>query len=705
MAGSISNVGLIKAFAKSMAKLPLTDKETFYVDMYASEIAAMLSRGRLVPLSDLSYDEVQISYNYIGSLNTKHKVYCVSKFATEFNANITDELKQKIIAVYPEVKLITQKTSVPFFYKTNTRQFVAAHANSIRNHESASKFFNKLSPDVQERGYRMGSKIVNSNFIKTMETDRMSYEYVKSMVTHNRLSLTYFMLHVIMPETIERADDYQDEDPEETIANFIHDFAVEKNCIIKEVRDLREYISSLSPIGYLTPKALFSNINANLFAPPNFSAHMDYTQGVEGKSGVDYGIVLDTNTPLCLDTKSSSFAQVFLITGKTGFGKTNIMKSALEQHLLLGDYLDVCDFKGKDYSGLLRLYPQLMKRVDMDEGSYPNLFDLSNFPNPTDSTLDSVIGYIVNSLIIMMELQGNEVDKYIKQIDDLLTTLTKNYFVSKGVYDEVHSHKNSIVCNYFDFWGYASNIMNTSPSIREDYKDVIPLALKRLSMYFTPHGARSNYLKRQLNLSEFIDAQGVIYAFNVLEKIDSADVKTQLSYLFMNAISNIRNNKIVSEHKMQVVTIEEFQVASNALGMLRTVAKQASVSRSANVTLYILLNDIGIFQTESKGGKLLVTEAESKALNTIKACFTSYFIGFMNKENVQQVRELFDIKEILPNIETINSNTSNDESKFNFAFKYDTGNSTGYGTMRSMLPDKYKVDYYYGTRKIVDELK
>ncbi len=702
MHGTLSNLGLLKAAAKSYLGKDLTAMEEFYVDMYASEIATMLSRGRLLPLDSLSYDEVQIANSFIGTLSTKHKVYCVSKFSTEFSTNITHELKEAINAIYPEVDLIVQKSSFPFFYKTNTRQFIAAHANAVRNHEATSTFFKKLTPSEQTRGVRIGSKVVNAGFVKTFEQDRMSYDYVKGLSKNNRFTLTYLLIHVIMPDKIERADDYKDEDPEDTIASLIRDFAVESNCIIKEVRDLRDYISSLSPIGWLHPKKLFSSINANLFGPPNFSAHMDYTQGVEGQSGIDYGTVLNTNSPLCINTKSSAFAQVFLVTGKTGFGKTTIMKAALEQHLLMEDYCDVCDFKGSDYSGLMALYPNLVKRIDMDAGAYPNLFDLTGYPCPTDTTIVLAIENIVDSLITMMDLQGNEVDTHIKNVESLLTILVKGYFTTKGVMSDINTFNKSVNCNYFEFWGIASKTMNESSTIRENYKDQIHLVKTRLQEYFTPDGAKADYLKRPINLKEYIDARCVIYAFNMMNRDDSADVRTQLSYLFQNAISGIRNVKIVSEKKAQVLTIEEFQVASNAIGMLRSVARRASVSRSSNVILYILLNDINIFRTETREGRLLVSKEEDKALGTIKACFTSFFVGYMEHDNAVKFNELFKLKEIEKDILVINEAESDGDDRYNFAFKYDSGDERGYGTMRLKLPKTYMDPVLYGTRKIDD---
>lgn len=702
MQGTLSNYGLLKAICKSYLGKDLTNKEAFFVDMYASEIATMLSRGRLLPLDSLAYDEVQIASNFIGTLSTKHKIYCVSKFSTEYDANITHQLKEEINAIYPEVDLIVQKSSYPFFYKTNTRQFISSHANAVRNATVTSAFFKKLSPSEKTRGVRIGNKVINEGFVNIMNQDKLSYDYVKGISKNNKLSLTYVLIHIIMPDKIERSDDFKDEDPEDTIANLIHDFAVESNCIIKEVKDLREYISSLSPIGWLHPKKLFSSMNANLFGPPNFSAHMDYTQGIEGRSGIDYGTVLNTNAPLCINTKASSFAQVFLITGKTGFGKTTIMKSALEQHLLVEDYCDVCDFKGTDYSGLMALYPNLVKRIDMDAGAYPNLFDLTGYPCPTGTTMVLAIENIVDSLITMMDLQGKEIDEHIKNIETLLTILVKGYFTSKGVLSDINTFHKSCNCNYFEFWGVASKTMNTSATIRENYIDQIPLVTKRLREYFVLDGSKSDYLKTPINLKEYLDARCVIYAFNMANRDKPADVRTQLAYLFQSAISGIRNVKIVAEKKAQVLTIEEFQVASNAIGMLRSIARRASVSRSYNLILYILLNDIGIFRTETKTGRTLVSNEEEKALGTIKSCFTSFFVGYMEYDNAVKFNEIFNLKEIKEEVLKINEADSDGEDRYNFAFKYDSGFEKGYGVMRLKLPNSYMDPSFYSTRNITD---
>lgn len=103
----------------------------------------------------------------------------------------------------------------------------------------------------------------------------------------------------------------------------------------------------------------------------------------------------------------------------------------------------------------------------------------------------------------------------------------------------------------------------------------------------------------EINLSDLLDApKFIVYAFNNVNK-DKKDIKTVLSYLFMSHISLIRNYKIRSNNDMQVLLYEEMQEASNDIAMLRSVAKKATISRSANVTMYTVLNNMEMFEKTS----------------------------------------------------------------------------------------------------------
>ena len=691
----MSNLKLIHSAYKVARGKKLSPNEEFYMELYATELANIISRGRLVPLSNLGYDEVQLAYNFLGTSNTRRKIYCITKFDANFEGNLSQDIKESIQAEYPQIEVITQLTERPFKYRTDTKQFLSQHSNAIRQYNTISAMFDKLPEDVKERGLRVGSKVINRHFVDNLHLTYRSFQYITQMIKYNKLSLTYCFIHVIMPEFIMDGD--KEVNPEDAVERIMNEYAHKNSIVIKEVRDIDDYLTDLSPIGFQRMKGQFTNMNANLFAPPNFSAHIDLTQGIEGEAGIDYGILLSNNTPFLLDLKSSPNAQVILTTGQAGSGKSNLIKGALEAHMIQKDFMDICDIKGVDYTGLKDLYPQQTAVLDLYKGVYPNLLDMSDLPNPDENTRDDLLEYTIDIMIALLELSPKEIDSHYNDCVSLLRILLIHYVESMGVTTDPKTFHLSSGMNYFKFWEYASQELAMSPSIKEDYQDVVPLLTKRLSQYLSYEGKRKSYFKTQLNPSEILKKQAVIYAFHTISK-DKKDLRTALSFLYMSALSLIRNQYIKSQKMMQVLVYEELQEASNDIALLKTIAKRATVSRSSNVTMYTVFNNVEMFQpTESS--------EINKALSSLKACYTTYFIGYMEEGNTQFLKDNFRVKEIHDYIDIINNAETAKENKYNFAVKYNTGDKKGSGMIRQILPNSYTDNSLYKTREVTDEAR
>lgn len=692
----MSNLGLLYAAYKAAKGKPLNKNEQFFMDLYSTELSNIISRGRIIPLSSLDYSEVQLAYNFLGTSNTKRKLYCITKFSLDYDGNISTDIKEAIQRDYPMLKVITQLTERPFPYRTDTKQFVTQSANATKQYNMFSKFFKSLPEDVQERGHRMGSKVINRPFIDNLYDNYRSFQYVNSMVRYNRLSLTYCFVHVIMPEYIMDGDNKVD--TEEAVFKIINEYALQKNILVKEVKTIDDYLTDFSPIGFQRFKGTFTNMNANLFGPPNFSKHVDLTQGIEGTAGIDYGILLSNNTPFLLDLKSSSSAQVMMVTGQAGSGKSNLVKGAVEAHILQKDYLDICDYKGVDYAGIKELYAEQTHILDMYSGVYPNLLNMTGIPNADENTRNDMVDCTIDIMMALLELQPKQVDEYYSDLTKLLRTLLINYMLSLGVTTDPKTLNKTAKANYYSFWSYASEQLTNSKVLKEKYgTKPIKLLHDTLYEYFAYEGTLKYFFKQEINVADILTKQVVIYAFKGINR-DKKDLNATLSFLYMSSISLMRNSYIKSQKRMQVLIYEELQEASNDLSLLKTVAKRATVSRSANVTMYTVFNNVEMFR-ETDSAEV------NKALSSLRACYTSYFIGYMEDGNTEFVKKAFRLEEIEPYIDAINNSKTAKANKYNFAVKYNTGNKKGSGMIRQILPKQYTDNALYTTRKIVDDVQ
>lgn len=684
MQKKLNNLQFIWAALKAAIGKPLTDVEQMYMNLYAIELSSYITKGENIPLANLAYTDIQLGYNFLGTTDTVHKMYCITGADIDYDGKLFLDLKRKINEVSPDIYFSIQVSTYPINYNTRNKRFISSSANATRKYETIKNYFTSLPIDVQERGARVGSQLINKAYLKRLEDEFKSYQFIKEETKKAQLGASYLILHTLIPA--DRKDELQI-----LLESTFNDYALLNELQIKEVRRIKDYLHSLSPISLRQDKDLFFDVNAILSNSSNLTDQLDTTPGLEGDDGIHFGTIVENNTQLYIDFKKSPQAQVILIIAKAGSGKSDLMKAALESHILNGDYIDIVDYKGTDYIGLEELYPDHVNILNMEKGVYPNMFDLSEYPNPDDSTKDDVSGYIVDVLIALLDLQPKVIDLILPKLDALFTELIGMYYEHYGVYSAKDYYKTKVM-SFSNFWAISRNSLKTSKTFEESYSDVISTVLLGLDQYFTSEGKKKAYFRKQINLSQLLSSKVIVYSFHSINK-DKKDMKTVLSYMFMNCISLMRNNKIKSERNMQVLVFEELQEASNDIGMLRTMAKRATVSRSANVTMYTLLNNIEMFRLTG------VAEVD-KALSSLLACYTTYFIGYMEEGNTQFVKDNLRVSTIEEHIDKINNELTKDEYKYHFAFKYDTGDRSGSGMCVQLLPQSYRENSLYITRNI-----
>lgn len=695
----LSNFGLVKALAKSYLNLPLSETERFFADMYASELAHFFSKGKLIPVYDLAGDEIQVAYNFLGTQGMKHKIYCVSSIHRDFNDNLLN-VRDELYKIDPKIKVSFQQFVSPFPYSASDKNFVRQYANSTRSYKMLEKMFDSFTDEEKVRGKHVGSTLITEATLLSRKYEYDSFTYISEISKTGKLGLSFIFLHIFLPVVQEDNDSTKvktehKEDPEASIETTLETYLVKNGVTVTEVRDLVSYLNNFSPLSVPNPKDKFSDINAILMPYTHFGDHIDTMQGMEGQGGIHYGILANNVTPLTLNHKLSPSAQIEMFLGKTGSGKSDLSKGVIEEHIWAGDYLDINDFKGTEYTPLQAMYPNLVKVLNLDKGVYPNVWDISNIPYADTDTKYMALEFATENILALINFSAEEAEKYLKDMEQIVSKLASMYYTFRGVTDNPSSFVNSSICDYHDFWEYAKRILLTSPTFSEEYPEVIKTFKKTMEEYFGYEATKSNYFRTKINLPSILNAQVVIYSFNMLHK-KGTDLKTRLGMIAMNNISLIRNNIIKRNNDMQVIVYEEVQEAKGDVAYLRSIAKKCTLSRSANNTIRIILNNIEVF---AKTGNNLIDEATSSILASI----TSWFIGYIEKGNLNFLKTVASIEEIIPIIEKINDTKNGSAFKYHFAFKYNTGDKQGHGMMCQHLPPKFRDNPLYTTRDTKDK--
>ena len=685
----LSNLGLLVAAVKHKLNMQLTESEYAYLSLYATEFANIFSRGRLVPVSDLSSDEIQLSFNFIGTRETKHKVFCVTNINKDFEGNITKDLKELIGGLDPSIKVVTQISVLPFKYDINGKNFRRQYASSLSNFNRLKKLFDSFSDEEKIKGKYIGNTYITEFTVEGKRFDYESHKYVLEASAHGKFGLGYIFVHLYIDETKRDKDD-EDKKKELSCEKALYEYFETRNCKLEEVRGLRKFIEGFSPLNIPNAKEKIPNVCAVLLPHEKFIEHFDDSQGIEGERGIRYGMLANNATPLAINHKESPTASITTIVGKTGSGKSDLMKGAVEEHILQDDYLDICDYKGTEYTPLKLMYPSHVHIINMDLGMYVNTLDLSTIPMANEETRHECIEFTVNILMAALELSPKAYEKSGKDIETLLLKLITTYMNGMGITNNPDSFYKSKGASYLKFWSIAKNLLKTSHTMRDEFEEVIPTVTKGFDDYFDFEGTKKHYFRVAINIGDIINSKVVIYSLNQLNK-KGMDLKTRLSYMYMTYLSRVRNMVIKSQKNFQVLIFEEVQEGKKDIPFLKNLARECTLSRSANKTLYILLNDANIF---NKTGN----EEIDEAMSAVKASITNYFIGYVEEENLSTLKHEFRLNKIYNYIELIVDTKTRESYRHHFAFQYDTGKRSGYGMMCQQAPEKYRDNPLYITR-------
>ena len=444
--------------------------------------------------------------------------------------------------------------------------------------------------------------------------------------------------------------------------------------------ELTPYLNNYCPAVYKqqemkkTYPMLMSEQNLSLFMP-------NKTQGLVGGNGLMLGIEWTNKLPLMINFFESSAAQVIMLCGKTGCGKTYTAFNVCVNAIGIGVHASALDLKGNEWCKLSPFVDTLVISMDEADSRFVNTLRLDDLDCDESNCLDmfntAVNGTIMLMSIIvnLMEIEGNPTD-----LEAVLRLAINKLYSKNGVIAEnpatfykTRSMKYGALLEIIDE-------LMSSNSFNEEQHKMCNLIKSRCANYFAPEGLYSYLFRNEITVGEILNSPLVIYSFNKnaggeLDNLDTLKV-------FMVQFLDSKKQELRKRKKLHTFAFyEELQRCQQSEKLISYISSRVTGSRSSNVSVFLLFNAISIF----RNGELA----------QIKSNITTRIIGKMDEEDIKILSADFGCKPIEGMLKAI---ADPESTKYNncFAIQYDTGLHSDKAIFKTFLP--LEIEENFNTR-------
>jgi hypothetical protein len=499
-------------------------------------------------------------------------------------------------------------------------------------------------------------------------------------IKRNRSLLKSSMLITIAGKRGENFDDSI-----KLIETYAKHIGIRLHRVLYDIPDLLRFFS---PFSRTNNKSVSSILPTQVLTDEILARYNVYNQGTLGTSGVYFGTDVYSRFPVLKKVKQrDDSAEIWLVTAKTGGGKSHKIKMIILQLLGLNYNGTIMDIEGFEYIPLANFMSHSSKVVviNMAEGS-GKYFDPVEIPRETgleDIDKDAKNMSVNFTLAVFKTILGRAYDEDIwldTVVNDAVSEMYKGAKVTDDRETWIGSEGLSLFSVFAEFFKLKSN------KFREDvgYLSALEKAIAITSKYFEPDGTRASVFNEKVVVSDIIDAKLVVCSFGMAGKAQQAVDEVQLALMQLGAAQLSHQRSIFSKSKglFNFKIWEEFQRWGKFPDSDKTIGVAVTGGRK--------LGDVNIIITNNV--KELLDDDRFGILGNI----TSYIVGAISDEKVRKdLCDRMSIPHMKKELDLIAAeNTSDDEMEGStkgsapLAYAFLCGlDGNKFGIIKTVLPD------------------
>lgn len=645
-------------------------------ELYSEYFANWISGGNLVAQDKISLFGLKPLFDRFLTHDLITKVWVVRALPVEYDINLTELIRGDMFRKHPDVKTIIHFVNQPLTMNVRNSMFMRQFESISERYHQMEALFDEMTEDQRSAGvYQINPKTGKKMYITQKQFDDLKEEYDSYLYLHdqvcdgNTLSNTFYFIQASARSKKE-------------LKMYTMDLAAlltGEGVYFNELHgNISSYLDNFCPATY--KGAGSDKFRSMLMTEENLAGLMPYrTMGLVGGKGVLMGLDQKTGLPFLLDFFGSGTAQINMILGKTGCGKTYFAFAVALYLIAMGVHISAIDIKGHEWDKLKAFVKTLVIGMDGVDSRFVNTLRLDDMECDTPEDALDAYNTAVRGTVKLFEIATSlsEREGNILDLEAILNRAVAKVFSQCGVKNNNPStFKRTAKLKFSDVIN-AIQTLKTSSSFTPQQKELCQLVITRTSDFFLPEGRYAMAFQNELTLSDVLRSEAVIYSFNKNTEVmlDTLDTMRVFMVQFLDGKKQSHRKK---QKKHTAAFYEELQRCEQFGSLVEEISQKVTGSRSNNVIIFLLLNAVSTF--------------DSGAFAAIKSNITTRIVGKLNKEDVNKLVEEYDCAPIKEYMTEICEDDTNSLSHC-FAIQYDTGLSTNKVMCRTVMPEDMKEHF------------
>ena len=636
-------------------------------DFYTGLIGNFISGGELISRQNLSSLGIRPLFDRIVTKSSVKKVVCVTKFPLHYDLCLPQILNGILREQVPNTCLYTSFYSVPSQSDFSSNIFKSQMART----EEKARMYNAIFEERTETEKTLGKRIFAPNGmvfnINRKQRDALrdefdSYKYIADVLASNgAISDTFLFLEIITP----------DNKTMKSARSAVIDYLRNNEFKYAELSATSSaYMSNFSPASYMpqfTTKEFqpitMSHENLTYTAPWNSSGFIG-----DGKGQI-MGMDMKSNTPFTLNFTGSGSAQIVLVLGTSGDGKTFFTLTSALSFLSSDIHVSALDIKGDEWIKLSAYTDYILVDISESSSRYVNTMRIDDLD--VDTVQDATYFYdmAISATAQVCTIAAAPSKDVAAEYYNLILTAVKSIYNSNEIHPDVPASLRRSANLEYNMILPALERLKTSTTFAIK-KDIIDDIIIKLSDKLMDSKLFSG---EEITMTDILQSPLVIYSLNKNKSVSKSfsledEIRTfMISFLDMKKIAYRKSRK-----KFTLCVYEEMQRAEDDFSeLIKFISSMVTGARSSNAIIFLLGNSISTF-TNPK-------------FRNITSNITSYFVSPLPNKTDRQTLANMGCADMLPYMETILEEPN--KYKNYFVCKYNTGREFGVTTVKAVVPN------------------
>lgn len=597
------------------------------IETLSTAAANWINGGAFVNREKIRATDISVESNVIFTKSATKKVVRIPGIKpVNTDLAFVDYIRDKMFSLHPNVDVIINIENNPIPLSATDPKFQRALARASESYQSYKDAF-----DSQKGLSKMIGKTYNlGNGVKLRLSKEKLDDLYQAFISYYEL-FNYLSGGGTLVECNIFIELVGDNIPEINRAeNDLYGILAPYNIGCAEQSNvLKSYLIEFGPMNFIRPQHHKKFRSQMLFTENNQGAFASYkSRGLVGEKGILLGMDFRSRFPFMVDIFSSSAAQVYVLGGRTGSGKTYAANQIAISAMAMGQYVSAIDIKGREWSKLSVVMTPTILTFDDRHPSFVNTMRLDDLKvNSKEDAYEffaTAMKGTSNMLSLAVNLQPGEGNP--NDLEMILhESVSKLFSLHRVTPDNPNSFQNTKHIRYSDILPILEDLSHTG-SYTADQLAMINLTRTRCHAFFGDSGIFSQAFKNEVSLSDVLDSQFVIYEFNKNQNA-MTDTLDAVRIFMVQFLDSKKKAVLRSEGKYLFCFYEELQRCDQFGDLLEYICADVTGSRSNNAVIFLLLNSLRVLQ--------------SKRAQDIRSNITSFIMGRLNPDDIRSLEEEF----------------------------------------------------------------